>query len=144
MVCLCFSIIGSPFFFICVANLSFIISDLFRIGYSKVENFFCTICKKKDLGKAKNELNEIKDLIAEEIRKNRIRSIARIEDLDLLDLDRNKVTVPIVVAFLVLVIYIAAGSVLFTSLENWTYVQSMYFSFIAIATIGKMFFSKKK
>jgi hypothetical protein len=107
------------------------------MAYSKIEQIFCKLCKKKDLTNRIEELNEIKALIAVELRKKRIRSIAKIDDFDLLELENNKVNVPIIVAFFVFMIYIMMGSILFRNLENWTYVQSMYFSFIAIATIGK-------
>ncbi len=93
--------------------------------------------QEKDLTHQIEELNEIKALIAVELRKKRIRYIAKTDDLNIVELEKNKVTVPVVVSFIFLIIYIMMGSILFRNLENWTYVQSMYFSFIAIATIGK-------
>lgn len=117
--CICFSIIGSPFFFICVANLSFTLGDLFRFGYSKLIRFItCKLCKKKN---KPAEQHEIKDLLTEP---------------DLEDIDKEKETVPIMIAVLVIYVYIGIGSFLFRKLENWTHVQASYFSFIAIATIG--------
>lgn len=116
IVCICFSMIGSPFFFICVANLSFTLGDLFRCGYTKFINFFkFKLCNFKKQINNKNDNDEV--------------------DVDFYE-ETDKVSVPLIVAVIVIFLYITVGSILFRSLENWTYIQASYFSFIAIATIG--------
>lgn len=134
VVCICFSIIGSPFFFICVANLSFTLGDLFRVVYGKFINCMrCKLCSSKKTSSSSDELNEeISDEIKHFIRSKEDNNLLKQLQME----EKNKVTVPIFVAVSVIFLYIMIGAVLFHHLENWSYIQASYFSFIAIATIG--------
>jgi hypothetical protein len=58
------------------------------------------------------------------------------EDLDLEFLKTNQNEVPILVTLLVIFLYIYGGSYLFAKYENWNLVQSAYFSYVTLSTMG--------
>lgn len=52
------------------------------------------------------------------------------------EFDDNKITVPLTVTMIVIAGYIFGGALLFGLWENWDNLQSAYFCFITLATIG--------
>lgn len=52
------------------------------------------------------------------------------------DLDEKKVTVPLTITMIVIGGYIFGGAVLFGLWEGWDWLQSAYFCFITLSTIG--------
>ncbi|KAL3865544.1 hypothetical protein ACJMK2_042920 [Sinanodonta woodiana] len=58
------------------------------------------------------------------------------DDSDDDDEDDEKITVPLTVTMIVIGLYIFGGSVLFGLWEDWDMLQSAYFCFITLATIG--------
>lgn len=52
------------------------------------------------------------------------------------DLDEKKITVPLTVTMVVIAGYIFGGAVLFGLWEGWDWLQSAYFCFITLSTIG--------
>lgn len=46
------------------------------------------------------------------------------------------IRVPPTLVLLVLIIYISAGAIVFASWENWSYLDSAYFCFVTLSTIG--------
>lgn len=58
------------------------------------------------------------------------------EDDDDYELDEKKITVPLTITMIVIGSYIFAGAVLFGLWEGWDWLQSAYFCFITLATIG--------
>ena len=52
------------------------------------------------------------------------------------DLDEKKITVPLTVTMIVIAGYILGGAMLFGLWETWDELQSAYFCFITLSTIG--------
>ena len=52
------------------------------------------------------------------------------------DLDEKKITVPLTITMIVIGGYIFGGAVLFGLWEGWDWLQSAYFCFITLSTIG--------
>ncbi len=52
------------------------------------------------------------------------------------DLDEKKITVPLTITMVVIGGYIFGGAVLFGLWEGWDWLQSAYFCFITLSTIG--------
>ncbi|BFY98460.1 hypothetical protein BsWGS_01500 [Bradybaena similaris] len=52
------------------------------------------------------------------------------------DLDKSKITVPLTITMIVIGSYIFGGAVLFGLWEGWDWLQSAYFCFITLSTIG--------
>ena len=50
--------------------------------------------------------------------------------------DLRLVTVPVTSCLVVLFVYIAMGTVLFSHWESWSYLDGAYFCFISLMTIG--------
>lgn len=79
----------------------------------------------------KNELNN---------RSNNVRNQPMIVDDDSDDdddfLDEKKITVPLTITMIVIAGYIFGGAVLFGLWEGWDWLQSAYFCFITLSTIG--------
>uniref|UniRef100_A0A914Z6S0 Potassium channel domain-containing protein n=1 Tax=Panagrolaimus superbus TaxID=310955 RepID=A0A914Z6S0_9BILA len=44
--------------------------------------------------------------------------------------------VPVLLVFVILLLYIAFGGVLFAVLESWSYIDAFYYSFVSLTTIG--------
>nr|KAG5690677.1 hypothetical protein BaRGS_013463 [Batillaria attramentaria] len=58
------------------------------------------------------------------------------DDEDEDDLDEKKITVPLTITMIVIGGYIFGGAVLFGLWEGWDWLQSAYFCFITLSTIG--------
>ena len=50
--------------------------------------------------------------------------------------DDERVTVPLTITMIIITFYIALGALLFNLFEDWTPVESAYFCYITLATIG--------
>ncbi|XP_075218177.1 uncharacterized protein LOC142322962 [Lycorma delicatula] len=48
----------------------------------------------------------------------------------------TSIRVPPILVLLVLIVYISIGSIVFASWENWSYLDSAYFCFVTLSTIG--------
>jgi hypothetical protein len=48
----------------------------------------------------------------------------------------DRLSVPLAVAIFIICVYIWLGSFIFSSLEGWSQVNSIYFAFITMATVG--------
>ena len=133
----------------CVANISGVLGDMFRYVYSRI---CCRLCIKKkprkqpvpnqydhDLATARpNDVTPVwgpDSEINEKPPFNNDRS-PRIADDPPIEEDDDKVAVPLTVTMLIILAYLGIGGVIYMLTEEWSYVQSIYFCFITLATIG--------
>ena len=49
----------------------------------------------------------------------------------------KKVSIPLVIVIAIIALYIYIGSLVLNYLEGWNFLQSVYFSFISMSSIGK-------
>ena len=125
---------------------------MFRFIYSKIICAPCTFVKKRRALARKTKLEEESGMQHDSMRPggwtldddNRKNSIKRPsnamvgdDDIDEEEQRRNqRVAVPLTVTMVIIAAYIYIGSVLFHNFENWSMMQSGYFCFITLATIG--------
>ena len=55
------------------------------------------------------------------------------------DIDYSRKPVPILLSIVLVVAYIIGGAFLFQMWEGWSFLDSSYFCFITLTTIGKTF-----
>ncbi|CAF1147059.1 unnamed protein product [Didymodactylos carnosus] len=145
--CLCYATIGIPIFLLCVANISGVLGEMFRFLYSKV---ICRPChaikRKRHRMKMKNQQDlhpthmtagwtMDDDYNIDTSGSNKFQQQFDDDDYET-NSGKDRVTVPLTITMLIIAGYIWAGSVLFHKFEEWTMIQSGYFCFITLATIG--------
>jgi hypothetical protein len=158
IVCVCYATIGIPLFLMCIANISGVLGDMFRYVYARVCCRLCLKKKKKEPtdpttkasgNKLDDEGREIEqderqkndpeweNKLDETTNENRPKVI---DDDDLGEEgDANgdeRITVPLTITMIIITCYILIGAVLFNQFEGWTLIQSGYFCYITLATIG--------
>jgi hypothetical protein len=148
----------------CVANISGVLGDMFRFIYSRIFCRFCYIKTKKRSEKDQNVMHNNLDImntgvidtvvpygdehrISGNYHGNQLKPMNGYDDKSkgiLIDEeiveedDDDKVTVPLTITMIIITGYIAIGAVLFHKFEQWTLIQSAYFCFITLATIGRL------
>lgn len=159
MVCICFSMIGIPLFLLSVSKLSDDLGNLFRMVYSSLIRFLFGNCSNTNSAR-KSEINMNGDegffesafIKNEDLNTTKesneddeddyvnISQRFNIEDFHLSNkLINSRVSVPLTIAILIFCCYIALGTFIFKYLEGWSHIESSYFSFITMATIGNVF-----
>ncbi|CAF3422356.1 unnamed protein product [Rotaria socialis] len=150
--CISFGTIGIPIFLLCLANISGVLGEMFRFLYDKVLCAPYAMFKKRRLlaNKAKyQEENEIgtgrvgsNEYVLDD--KNKKSSLEKPSNTSA-DHDglnkyhkggKKRVTVPLTITMIIIAAYIYIGSALFHASEGWTRMQSGYFCFITLATVG--------
>jgi hypothetical protein len=155
IICICYAIIGIPLFLMCVANLSGVLGDMFRFTYAKI---CCRLCLKnkkptdeavKDpvnsgqnqaetkFGEASNRsavLNGEKEM-DEKVKSEPVNVIDEDDEDD--EEEGERVTVPLTITMVVITGYVLLGGMLFNSFEGWGFIQSSYFCYVTLSTIGK-------
>ncbi|CAF0868537.1 unnamed protein product [Didymodactylos carnosus] len=143
--CLCYATIGIPIFLLCVANISGVLGEMFRFLYSKIICRPCyTIKRKRHRIKMKKQQElhmaagwTMDDDYDMDTRGNGNKIQHQYDDTDDDTISgKDRVTVPLTITMFIIAGYIWAGSVLFHEFEEWTMIQSGYFCFITLATIG--------
>lgn len=66
------------------------------------------------------------------------------DDLNGSDETEERVTVPLTITMIIITLYILIGAVIFNQFEGWTLIQSGYFCYITLSTIGMILKLKKK
>ncbi|VDP12304.1 unnamed protein product [Soboliphyme baturini] len=61
---------------------------------------------------------------------------AEVVSLGYEDLILDERGIPVFLVLSIMLMYIAFGAVLFSVLENWGFIDSFYFSFISLTTVG--------
>lgn len=105
-----------------LANIGGVMADVFRFVYS---NLCCCGCF--NLRKTSN--SESKLNLTEQTQRDT-------EDANDFDEDEDQLGVPLTVTLVVVAGYLFMGSLLFGTWEKWTMLQSAYYCFITISTIG--------
>jgi hypothetical protein len=150
---ICYATIGIPIFLLCVANISGVLGELFRLIYSKIICAPCVFVKKRHARARKARLEEESGISTDRTRpsewtlndnnkiatgKRSSNELAANDEIDEEEQLRNQRTaVPLTVTMIIIAAYIWLGSVLFHNFEGWTMIQSGYFCFI---TLGKKIF----
>ncbi|CAF1106217.1 unnamed protein product [Adineta steineri] len=150
--CICYATIGIPIFLLCVANISGVLGEMFRFIYARIICGPCILLKKRRAAAARrarleeehginvNHANAAVWSANDENQKNPVKkSISPIkideEPEDIVE-KYQRVAVPLTVTMIIIAAYIWIGSALFHSFEGWSMIQSGYFCFITLSTIG--------
>ena len=148
---ICYATIGIPIFFLCVANISGVLGEMFRFLYSKIICGPCSFVKKRRAQTRKAKLEEESGISSDRTHPNGWKlddenpSTSRKGFTNTLVNDRidpdeeearrnQRVAVPLTVTMIIIAAYIYIGAVIFHNFEGWTMMQSGYFCFI---TLGK-------
>lgn len=143
---ICFATIGIPIFFLCVANISGVLGEMFRFLYSRIICGPCSFVKKRRAQARKAKLEEESGISSDRNHPNGWNlhddnpSTSRkgftntlVNDPDDNDGRQNqRVTVPLTVTMIIIAAYIYIGAIIFHSFEGWTMMQSGYFCFITL------------
>ncbi|ESN94959.1 hypothetical protein HELRODRAFT_102762 [Helobdella robusta] len=115
LVCIIYALVGTPLMLVFLANIGSIMADVFRFVYVRV---CCCGCLRHRIGSNPGDIAKLKN--EEEYSED----------------DDEHISVPITVTMAMITGYIFMGALLFSSWENWSMLQSAYYCFITIATIG--------
>lgn len=141
-------------FVMCLANISSVLGFLFRWMYVKVCCGICNYRKKKQQESESHKNFTTNSQLAETRAPSRVTSAnpsefdnaeARIvddnEDLENEINDKDDiegVSVPLTITILVVTGYILSGAVLFHFTDGFGLIESAYFCFVTLTTIGKL------
>lgn len=144
IVCICYATIGIPLFVMCLANISGVLGYMFRWTYVKVCCGVCSYRKKK-----KEEAASLADNYqgnnnnnATIINKADTTSARIVDDNEDLEDEMNdkddieNASVPLTVTIFVVTAYILGGSILFHFTDGFGFIESAYFCFVTLTTIG--------
>ncbi|CAF1263140.1 unnamed protein product [Adineta ricciae] len=152
--CICYALIGIPIFLLCLANISSVLGDIFRFMYSGLLHCCCCACRAYTRARRRR---------IRRIREQQIKNPSGIdytgtapvdptwpetsrsfndkmydddeeEEEDIWD--RMEGRVPFGAVILIIIGYICLGAFMFNRFEGWTMVQSVYFCYITLSTIG--------
>lgn len=143
-----------------LTKVSFILADIFRYLYRR---FFCVLCinawnstqknadNQLDQLKRSNNTNEDLSSVSGTVgngEQSRITSLSKdkphveIKDDDdyTVDEDNANVKIPLVVVVGGLLAYIVFGAYIFKALQDLTWVNGIYYSYVSLSTIGNLSF----
>lgn len=132
LVCIAYALVGIPLTLLFLANLGEMMANIFRLVYSKICCCGCVKdCRKRRAAKlrAESKMN---------LRNNMQTGGQVVDDQDDDDDDDlDNLSVPLTVTLTVIGCYIFMGALFFSQMENnWDSLQSAYYCFITISTIG--------
>ncbi|CAD5125777.1 DgyrCDS13987 [Dimorphilus gyrociliatus] len=148
VVTLVYALVGIPLTLLTMANLGRYMSILFRALYHKVCCGYCCCCCPKKAPKAVTGTTAGSTMTASTkstVKKTNgrmsstgggVASAAAAIHVRWDDDSSHIQTVPLFVSFMLIVTYVVGGAVLFSLLEGWSYIESSYFCFITLTTIG--------
>lgn len=124
MICVIFGLIGTPLAIIAIADMGKFFSECLISFYMKLSSMHLSPkCLLKKLG---GKLHWF--------RKTLIKTNAENDEYE--ELCRAKVHVPVILVLAAFFLYMLLGTVLFAYMENWAWMDSFYFCFITLTTIG--------
>ncbi|CAF3456626.1 unnamed protein product [Rotaria socialis] len=164
--CICYALIGIPIFLLCLSNISSVLGDIFRFMYSGLLHCFCCACRIYTRNRRRvnrqSRLSKLQDSHGIDYtgaptidpcwpEANR-RTAGKLSDEDENDCDdyddddddddkddiwsRMESRVPFGAVILIIIGYIYLGAVMFSKFEGWTMIESVYFCYITLSTIG--------
>ncbi len=126
-----------------LARISGIFSNIYRFLYANILCYPCTSYNKKKKEKdaalkkseTQNDIENNMDITAEN-KTTKVEDEEEEEDED----DEDRVTVPLIFVVGTFGGYILFGSYLFTVYESWSMVEGAYFTYVSLATMGRIHF----
>lgn len=137
-----------------LAKVSFILADIFRYLYRRV---FCVLCINSWNSTRKNAENELEELRrtstlnqdsisggtsdqqSGSLKDKPLIEVKDADDESSDETDNSRVKIPLVIVVGCLLAYIVFGAYIFTLLEELTWVEGIYYSYVSLATIGNSF-----
>lgn len=124
VVCVIFALFGAPLAIITIGDLGKFLSECTIWLYKRlkqIRNWLRTRLRK--FGTRNGRSNEVVTDVLESGADKQSKTGTDRSTLDWEDLIMDKTQVPVLMVFTILLLYIAFGAVLFTFLEDWTYVS---------------------
>ncbi|NP_001350985.1 Potassium channel domain-containing protein [Caenorhabditis elegans] len=128
LACVLFALFGAPIAIITIGDLGKFLSE-------------CTIWLYKHMRKGSARLDSawkrfrgLEDSISDDLESASKNQDSSILDMDMDEIDKSEV--PVLMVFTIILLYIAFGGILFSILEDWSYMDAFYYSFISLTTIG--------
>lgn len=129
LACVLFALFGAPIAIITIGDLGKFLSE-------------CTIWLYKHMRKGsarfKTAWKRFRGLDDCSINDD-LESASKNQESSILDMEMDEIDkseVPVLMVFTIILLYIAFGGILFSILEDWSYMDAFYYSFISLTTIG--------
>ncbi|CAD5215049.1 unnamed protein product [Bursaphelenchus xylophilus] len=125
--CVAFALFGAPLAIITIGDLGKFLSECTIWLYKKMleGKRWCKITLVRMMSKNEKMDSEADTETGDSERNGQI---------DWEDFDRTEV--PVFLVFIILLLYIAFGGVLFSYIESWSYMDAFYYCFVSLTTIG--------
>ncbi|ULU04086.1 hypothetical protein L3Y34_017112 [Caenorhabditis briggsae] len=128
LACVLFALFGAPIAIITIGDLGKFLSE-------------CTIWLYKHMRKGSARMETawrrfrgLEDSINDDLESASKNQESSILDMEMDEIDKSEV--PVLMVFTIILLYIAFGGILFSILEDWSYMDAFYYSFISLTTIG--------
>uniref|UniRef100_A0A183BWP4 Ion_trans_2 domain-containing protein n=1 Tax=Globodera pallida TaxID=36090 RepID=A0A183BWP4_GLOPA len=134
--CIIFALFGAPLTIITIGDLGKFLSECTIWLYRRLKDKFYYF--RYSFYHFLEEFGDDDDDAAEAEAERRAREqLQRLKIKSVDDWDEQENTeVPVLLVFAILLLYIAAGGVLFAIMESWTYMDAFYYCFVSLTTIG--------
>ena len=147
---MCYAIIGIPLFLLTLANISSILGDFFKFIYGNIICFPCNYMYKLHKGRGKkrrldeeydeddDDDDENKDYTfrkkEKELNAEKAQVIDDQEDEE--EEEEREINVPLCIVLGIVGSYMYLGGLIFSNNEGWTMIQSVYFVYVSLTTMG--------